>query len=290
MRQNLIIRSTLLPLTLFVLIMIPAKAVMPTRLELMDFWDSGFYAYYTEVVINWSLILISVFFYGWTTSALLRALHGEKPSTREVFTKIRIWLPRSIAIVLLYCVGVMPISLGSQILPYSLYSFLGPIVSGLLITLIFTLPLTVIGSPKPILAAFRDGFRTAAMSVNKWFHWFLLLFFVSGGFVYIWIPQEIAQRFIADANADMHGWMVHFQMLGGYSFSWPWLEDYSRALLAHPPEYVYSILFVVSVLVAAAINIRVAKILFKNGYLPATAADTLVSSEPESIPSSPAYS
>jgi hypothetical protein len=184
----------------------------------------------------------------------------------------------------------MPITLGSQILPYSLYSFLGPIVSGRWITFIFTLPLTVIGSPKPILNAFRDGFRTAAMSVNKWFHWFILLFFVSGGFVYIWIPQGIAQQFLPRVDADMHGWMVHFQMLGGYSFGWPWLEDYSRALLAHPPEYLYSILFVVSVVVATAINVRVAKILFRNGYLPATAADALVSSELEAGAIHPVYS
>jgi len=84
--------------------------------------------------------------------------------------------------------------------------------------------------------------------------------------------------------------MVHFQMLGGYSFGWPWLEDYSQALLTHFPEYVYSILFVVSVVVATAINIRVAKILFKNGYLPAPPADTLASTEPEARAGHPVYS
>jgi len=280
MRQYPIIRAILLPLTLFVVVMIPLKAAMPIRLDLMNFWNSDLYAYYTEVAINWAFIVISAFFCGWTTWAILGALRDESLSTREIFAKITTWFPRSIAIVLLYATGMTVISV-VRIAPDFLYSFIGPILSGLWITLTFTLPLTVIASPKRILSAFIDGFRTAAISVNRWFHWFLLLFFISGGFVYIWIPQGIAQQFIPDANQDMHGWMVHFQMLGGYSFNWPWLEDYSRALLIHLPEYVYSILFVLSVLVAAAINIRVAKILFANGYISANAASAPHSFEPE---------
>lgn len=278
MRQYPIIRAILLPLTIFVAVTIPLKAVMPIRLTLVDFWNSGLYAYYTELAVGWAFIFIYAFFFGWTTSALLGALWGDTPSTRKIFAKFWTWFPRSVAIVAVWWGVIWLIALLDTI-PYLPSYVLQIVLYGLWTTLTYPLYFTVIASPKPILRAFADGFYISVMSVNRWFHWFLLLFFVSGGFVYIWIPLGIAQQYLPRADRDMHGWMIHFQMLGGYSFEWSWLADYSRALLAHPPEYVYSVLFVLSVLVATAVNIRVAKILFANGYLPVTGTGNTVSSE-----------
>jgi hypothetical protein len=129
----------------------------------------------------------------------------------------------------IFLINVVAASIESE--PF--FSFLSLFLTGMWITLTYTFFPIVIISRSSILKAVGEALSIGIKTVPRWFHLLLLVFILSGGFVYIWIPEQIAERYL-NKPAALHGWMVHLEWLGGYSFKSNWLWDYARTLLVRP--------------------------------------------------------
>lgn len=252
---------------------------MPTRMNLIDFWNGKvIYAYYSEKVVDGVVILITSFIYGWLTYSIIRNKEGKNSSLLETLKAVKIWLPRSLAALFIGWIGMYCISfLMGQVGNDFVFSFLAFLFYGLWITLTFTLYPTLIASQKPILKSLIEAFSINIKSANKWFHLLLLLFFISGGFTFLWVPEYWANRFWG-MSEDYSGWMVHFQWLGGYSFQSFWYSDLTKWLFIDPPSIVALVVTFINILIATFVKIRVTGILFENGYLsknPESEAETI---------------
>lgn len=249
----------------------------PTRKEVIDYFDgNGAYLFWIENVLSFFILLPAyAFFYGWITVLILLLVRKEDEDDEKINLKnslgnILSWFPRSIAVLTVGWCGIIVLTyLLNSLSSDFLFSFLCFLLSGMWITLTFTFYPTIIASRKTLLKSFKEALFINIRSTGRWFHWLLLVFFLSGGFVYIWIPQEIAQKYIT-GSWDLIGWMVHFQWLGGYSFTPHWYLDYLQSLRIYSSKVVITVLFFISAAVLTLVKIKVTRMLITDGYISGT--------------------
>lgn len=247
-------------------------AFLPSKIAIVNFFGN---LAFVELMMLFIGLSVHAFFYGWITDLILRRIRNEETNLINSIKEAKSWFPRSFAAISVGWAGIIAITfLVMQIDSNFLFSFISFLLGGLWITLSFTFYPLIIASRKSIFKSIPEALTTSIRSVNRWFHLLLLLFLISGGFVYIFIPQEIARQFTGTSE-NLAGWMVHFEWLGGYTFKPNWYIDYTRSLNIFPSKTVLAVLFFVNALIATVIKTKVTQILFESGYLSAEAEDEI---------------
>lgn len=119
---------------------------------------------------------------------------------------------------------------------------------------------------KTIFRAFIESFKVSFYSVNKWFHLVLILFFISGGVTFLWVPENLASRYLGIEH-EYWGWMTHLRSLSGYSFKSYWFNDLSQWLFLTPSKALIFLVGLINILISTFVRIKVTQILFENEYL-----------------------
>jgi hypothetical protein len=240
---------------------------LPARKSILDFFDGdGELLFILETTAILLGIAFQAYFFGLITDLLLRKIKTGEVSLFDSIKRTKLWFPRSMTAFFVGWSGIMIITFFVvQISSDALFSFLGAFLSGIWITLTFTFYPTMIASQKPIFRSIVEAFSINIRSVNRWFHWLLLLFFVSGGFTFLWVPEYWANSYLG-IDHDYAGWMVHFQWLGGYSFQSYWYSDLTKWLFLNPPAiFTYLVIFT-NISIATFIKMKVTQILFESEY------------------------
>ena len=216
------------------------------------------------------ILLSKAFFAGWLTKIILNKLSTHNDNWLQDLRKLKYWLPAASFIQAIEIVGLTLIpSLLFLIVSVKL-SMLGQIVLTIILSA-FTFPLYLIllAHKYPLTRSLLKSFLIVLTSSRKWLHIFLFALFISGGLVYIWIPDTLAE-IVFGVPRELSNWAVNIQLLSGYSFKSYWFNEYSNSLNFGSSTIISILLFLSNSIILTVLKIKVADILIKSGYLKQT--------------------